>query len=418
MVPNPSGGGMLIPRINRRTRWSGRGRDPCICQRLFRPVTAAFAIPTAITVAACSGSDVGESEPMRSDSAGIEVLTASVRDVALPIRAEVAWTMGGADDERFALTSIGPWAVATDSTRRLYLLDTTGRRVLVIGFDGKFLSQLGGPGEGPGELQDPVAIAGLVEGGIGVIDLGKGRLVRWNASGDVLPEERLGASVVMFPVRFGQNRTYVTVPGHDSAGNSERRLVVENAGRAVLARTTVPGHQATFPICGLSVRVSPLFSPRLIWDARDDLVAVVSDENYRIEIFDSEELVRVITRDLYPQEATKQLAIAAVGNGVPTGDCTIPAEEEVAGRGFAHVVPVIDALVLRSRHEIWVRRWMPSQPALIDVASVAAGYSGTLSPGTPMPTLFLSPFRYITVDTDELGAPLITAYDVLTPGIR
>lgn len=367
-----------------------------------------------LVLVACGDRDLGVAESSRVDSAGIEVLTGPPHDTVLSLRIEKTWEIGGSRDERLALAAVGPWALATDSTHRLYVLDVVGRVVSVVDSAGRIVSSLGGLGDGPGELQDPVAIGGLSGGGISVIDLGKGRFVSWDVFGAILPESPLPAAIVMSPVRFAKDHSLLTIPGRDSLGQPERRLTVADTQLTILARTRLPtSHEATFPSCGLRVHVVPVFSPRLIWDARDDHVAVVSDERYRIEIFDHRKLIKVIRRDVPPVEATRQMAMAVLeGEGGRSGECVVPLEEEVAGRGIASLVPVIDGIVFRSPGELWASRSIPRKPIRIDVISTRIGYVGTLPEGIPMPTLFLSLNQFVTIGTDEFGGSTISSFKI------
>jgi 6-bladed beta-propeller len=91
------------------------------------------------------------------------------------------WTAGGEDDESVLFGLIGQVEIGDDGT--VYLLDNQLSQVQVYSSEGEFLSTMGGPGEGPGEVSNPAAIAVLEDGGLGLVKTMPGKLVRLDREG-------------------------------------------------------------------------------------------------------------------------------------------------------------------------------------------------------------------------------------------
>lgn len=97
------------------------------------------------------------------------------------------WTFFADDEGVFAR----PREIALDRDGRVYVLDRSDRRVVVIDRDGAVVRTIGAPGEGPGELADPMFLDVGDEGRVRVFDLGRGALTDYAPEGGVLEERRI-----------------------------------------------------------------------------------------------------------------------------------------------------------------------------------------------------------------------------------
>jgi len=96
------------------------------------------------------------------------------------IELEPLWTIGGSDDE-VLLGTIE--RVLTLDDGRVLLLDSQLSHVLECSPDGKVISQLGHPGEGPGELTNPRDLVHFEDGTLGLVKVFPGQLVMLDADG-------------------------------------------------------------------------------------------------------------------------------------------------------------------------------------------------------------------------------------------
>lgn len=114
---------------------------------------------TFVVLAGCSKSSGEErSNPVLSDSAGVQVLSPAPNEIAGGIAdaltLEPAFEIGGARTE---IGYVGDVDFNDDGS--LWVLDRMNARVLRYDSDGNRVAAFGRRGEGPGELSDPIAIA-------------------------------------------------------------------------------------------------------------------------------------------------------------------------------------------------------------------------------------------------------------------
>ncbi len=105
----------------------------------------------------------------------------------------------------------GPRDVAVDASGRVFVTDTGNKRVVVYDQGGKTLGQLGGPGSGPGQFEEPVGIALDAGGNIYVADT-------WNRRIQVFDSELHFAREWPVDGWYGEsvvNKPYLAVDGHD-----------------------------------------------------------------------------------------------------------------------------------------------------------------------------------------------------------
>ena len=98
----------------------------------------------------------------------------------------------------------GPRDVAVDKNGRVYVTDTGNKRIQVFSSDGTFITQMGGPGVLPGQLDEPVGIA---------IDPSTGNIIvadTWNQRIQVLTPD--GVPVRQWEVRGWLDQSVTTKP--------------------------------------------------------------------------------------------------------------------------------------------------------------------------------------------------------------
>lgn len=372
-----------------------------------------------LLVAACGFGASESGETVRTDSAGVEIVTNPGEDRALPWRLEPLWRIGGFEDERLRLTGLEAHEIAADRSGRVYVLDSSGGRVLILSPEGELVGTLGRKGGGPGELESPMAISVDQDDAVAVYDVAKGGLVRWSANGEVL--ERVGIDAVFWGPKLettGGGVLFATFESRDDASTRLGLLSWSPDTAQTLARfTSAALRPADFPTCGQQgALVSPVFSPDLVWDAEGARVAVNTAAPYVIDLYEENRLARSIRRGVAPREVTEEMALRHVGEGLYFGavDCTIPPAEAVRGHGYADVLPGVTALRLSPEDEVWaLRGHVRDEPNRIDVFRSDGSYLGTLPPGAPVPAAFLPGDRIVAVERDSLDVPVIVAYQVV-----
>lgn len=111
-------------------------------------------------------------------------------------------------DDLSAFGLIADLSVSQDG-RLVYVLDMMSAEVTVWDSSGTFVRRVGGPGEGPGEFRDPIAVSSLDDGGFHVLD-GE-RYIRFAPDGSVVGLHSAPASVSHRG--FGLSPTGMTAEG-------------------------------------------------------------------------------------------------------------------------------------------------------------------------------------------------------------
>ena len=100
-------------------------------------------------------------------------------------------TEDGGDDQIFS----GTTTVTTDSAGNMYVNDPGSYRVAVFDTKGQFVKQFGKKGPGPGEFDEPVAVASDKQNRIYVFDTGHKKMTIFEPDGTVKKEIRFNAMI-------------------------------------------------------------------------------------------------------------------------------------------------------------------------------------------------------------------------------
>jgi protein-disulfide isomerase len=361
---------------------------------------------------------IAAGEVERVDSLGTALIFNARRDTILAWRAEPVWRFStSSSDSRLPLESLSPAQIATDSARRIYILDAAAPKVAVLSEHGRLIREFGRGGSGPGEIRDPMALSVTASGDVGVVDLAKSALVRWSAEGNVLPEVRLQTRYWGPGVRLVENDILI-FPARLAANPGRSSLMLQRADTAVsLAQLSLAVRKrADFPSCGLiAVTVPQLFGPASAWDAAGGRVLVAAPYEYIIDVYgigDARKLTS-IRRELPLRRVTEAMALEeAAASPIRNNErCVVPAAEAVKGSGYGTSVAAIRRIAISPGRRVWVERGgRASEPRRIDVFGSNGVYMGTLPANWPFPDAFLTDEDFVAIDTDELDAPRITRY--------
>jgi len=192
------------------------------------------ALGLTMSVAGVRPSASQATETQARDSAGVTIAEYAGSDVELSWTLEPLWTLGGTDEGPAAFFRVDRGALSTDSRGRLYVLDQGNREVRVFTSGGAHVRTFGSEGAGPGELRFPFSLAVGPDGSAGVVDLGKGALVRFDSSGAPLSEVSLSPPYLLDPVYLDE-RLVATLAHPPVPGDSTlREIVIRDQVRKVV----------------------------------------------------------------------------------------------------------------------------------------------------------------------------------------
>jgi hypothetical protein len=361
---------------------------------------------------------------------------------------EPVFQVGGVDAPEWA--AFGEVTdLAFDGSGRLHVLDGRGRRVTILSPRGELEGTVGIPGEGPGELRFPSAMAVHGDGRVAVFDPGHSGFVVYGPDGTFLHHVRVDRqrfSDPEPPLRVTPDGWVVsstTAPQSSeeswrpvarlSALPDQEHQVIFRAWAPAVPSTREPGPELTG---GVRVRLPPVvsFHPGLlVAPVPGGEVAVIDSTSWAVKIVQPDgTLVRTLRRPLTPIPVTEAMrdaerrrrleeALAEPppfmvstrdgGTASPAGDIARRfMEARIDGMGFHEVVPVVDGMGVDHMGRIWVRRsgTEPGGTGPTDVVTTSGDYVGTLAPGTvAMPWAFGAGGLLAYRGTDSLGAPLV-----------
>lgn len=279
------------------------------------------------------------------------------QDVALAADFPEVYRVGGFDAPEWAEFSTPP-GVNFDAAGRLYALDTSAGHVVVIDPAGSLVRIVGGPGEGPGEFNQPGSFVVWRNGRLAVADMGHNayqvfgpdgefeRFVRMGSGDDLLggvtnmrfglrpdPDalavvaqgapSRLGALTDLFSELTGGGAT-------DEGRVDERGLErLDLVGEEVVAEKILEGWRPPdagddaeaislsdladgSAIVSMALGDEKWFEPSLLWDVLPDGGVIYSDSStYRIRVADrTGRVMRTLTRPLAPRPVTRRIQSA------------------------------------------------------------------------------------------------------------
>ena len=304
-----------------------------------------------LAVLACSEAPSGGGEPPARDETNSLVLEVEV---------------GHQSGTEFAY--VGDAAVAEDGS--LYVLDPRSRHVLWFDSSGNFAGALGGPGDGPGEFQAPVAIA--IDGNhLMVWDTGAWRVTTFDTRGALVgtepvpPRRESGWPVV---VRYSQEGEWLyldqEIETPDQAGVEVQNGIIRGvahllswrSGSQWIERAQFPGMEAALVEYDGELALSNApFPAGPLWAAGPDgSIWYADSRSYSIsKRSGGKDTTDVITARSRGPEVTDSAWLAFVGGSA--GNSATPEARQRSKLPRPDVQPVLAQMVSNPAGELWVQ---------------------------------------------------------------
>ncbi|HSG08843.1 MAG TPA: 6-bladed beta-propeller [Longimicrobiales bacterium] len=305
------------------------------------------------------------------------------------------------------------WAVEADGlavdrgTRRVYVLDELGPRLLVFSEDGAFVRQIGRPGEGPGEYSMPVALDVDGLGVLKVVDGARSLLLSWDQEGRFLGQRHL-AVPYWGPGLRAEDDDLVYVQGVQSEGSGGvTETLVRSGGGSVtgLASLEQPWVPASLP-CG-AMSVPRAMAPSIVWGGNERYVVAAAWPDYVLQVFEDGALAASLRRDIPPFRVSEEAAASTVPDGALSfllQSCGMTVPEVLHATGYVELASPIDRIVVDPSSRIWTRtNSVMGDGTLVDILDVERGYLGSLS--TPVfPVVFITANRFLAIADRPWGS--------------
>lgn len=389
--------------------------------RLLPPLLVATASLAAALTTACAPGNERPAHTDTTDSSGVAIVRGPAADDSLPWTFTEIRRLGGADSGAQAFDQASAYTVATDGVSRIAVLDQrNGNRLHLFDAAGTLLRTVGGKGGGPGEMEYPQGIELERSGRLSVVDAAKSALLRWDAQGTLLPEQRLdlgyGRAWGMLQLRGDTTYAAVDLIGET---NAVRRLERWTPTDSLRIDSTVAPKPAMSKFRCVGLALPPLFTGELTFAVGDGQVAVTHQSAYVIDVHRNGARVRSVRRDVVPVKATAADAVKlypeglAVSFGGGSGGCTTPATEVGEKVGVAPTLPVVRAMRFAPDGSLWVERYtFTGETPRTDVFDADGHYLGTVT-GRSLPLGFLGPDTVLfAIPNEDDGTSVIGEFRI------
>lgn len=425
----------------------------------LRPLTSLLSLLGLAALHACGGAGPDAAGPTHG-------LDGPDRAVAWdPAEVYAVGGFDGADWAAFGRIA----AMDFDSEGFLYVLDDQASTVTQISPEGEFVKTIGGPGQGPGELAQPLSMVVLADDRIAISDIGHRGFVLFDRDGNWIDNVAVDMETEGLPIE-----ELLAHPSGDIVATAGLRMSVSGGGGANRESVSVGGgaeptgepiHRFAMgegregsdfyfawdppppPEGGeselnagdgsMSIRMgrTQAFTPDIDLGLLPDGLLVVADStSYRIKLVDTEtgEEVATLERPIPPtrvddgirdRERDRRIAEAEESRGgglrvlggsggmsIDQGAMQRMMMDQIENMAFYPEIPVVEEIAVDSEGRIWVQRssGVPGEDGPTDLITADGAYIGTLpADGLRIPEAFGPGGLIAVMETDELDVPTV-----------
>ncbi len=361
-----------------------------------------------LLAAACDRGAASSPDVVRTDSAGVRLVTSTAPDRDLPWRFEEIEVFRDSAGEPWIFEGLGPRRVVADRAGRTYVL-TSEPSIARFGRDGRYDRSFGRKGGAPGEMQFPTAL--LVQGdSLAVLDPMRGGLVRFGTNLEAINDLPFRDGLVnVHAVAFRSGGLWVERQTFEE-GISTFALFADTLSGEALLRVDQP---RALPVRGCSsggtqfmIALPPFFTPSIAWTTERGRMLANLGPEYDLRLYDGPRLLARVRRDLPVRAPTADDVRRLYPEGLKVdfggrASCTYDVEKLIESPGLAEFMPFVHGLVLLSDGTIWVQRSLRNEsPAVLDVFTSDGAYAGTIR-GMQLPLALLPNGELLVPREDE-----------------
>lgn len=369
-------------------------------------------LPALALLASCARGASEASDVVRTDSAGVRIISSGAADTVLPWRFERIDVLRDSAGEPWLFTNVAPGMVITDRAGRTYVL-TSDRTIVRFGRTGRQERTIGRRGSGPGEMELPTSI-GAQGDSIFALDRLRETLVRWDpALAPIAPLPLVGALAGVDRLAFRSGGLWWN-KREFAAGSYTLTLHGDTLGAPPLHRVVQP---STSPVrlCNGGISLPPFFAPSISWAAAGPRILVNAEPGYVLWLHEGSRVIASVRRPLTPrapvaEDAEKELPDGfRVQFGSASAPCVLSASDAFAQAGAAPLLPLVRDLQLLSDGTMWVQRSLRGErPFVLDVFASDGAYAGTVR-GMRLPVGLLPNGELLVPADDEDSGGLVIA---------
>jgi hypothetical protein len=380
----------------------------------MRGAVTALGAHLVFALSACGAPTPQSDRVLRSDSAGVRIVTSTGPDTTLPWRIEPIDVLKDSLGEPWLFTLVSPQMVITDRAGRTYVLEREPA-IRRFGRDGVYERSIGRKGGAPGEMLFPTS---LVQQGDSLVvhDGSRNAMVRWGSDlepiGDIqLRDAFQGAQ----RVAFRSGGAWVQRYSFDSTSR-RTELIADTTTAEALFAVANTGQPKTIEACGgmIAFAMPTFFAPELHWANSGARMLANRGPGYDLRLYEGPRLIASVRRDLPSRAASAADLDAMFPEGLKYASCTIETTDLIRAVGLAEQMPFVHGLALLSDGTMWVQRSVrQAKPPVLDVFASDGAYAGTVT-GFYLPVGLLPNGELLVPrDDEESGGLVITRMRVV-----
>ncbi len=221
----------------------------------------------------------------------------------LKLTEEQSFGLGENPDEAFSEVT----AFVVDSTGTVFGLDSKDRRVKVFDRSGKFLRQIGKPGQGPGELGTPANLQLTNDNNLMITDATNGKLSIFKLSGEHIKDISTAGRLGFVSMSIDAQGNFLGQEMGVSPGDNKMFYEIKKFDPSLTPLFTLNKVEFAIPLPGSGTKINVLEMVSVYQFDRSGNILFGRSNAYEIKVYSPEgKHIRTIQKDYTPEKLTQQ----------------------------------------------------------------------------------------------------------------
>ncbi len=216
---------------------------------------------------------------------------------------EQTFGLGENPDEAFSEVT----AFVVDAAGTIFGLDTKDRKVKVFDRSGKFLRQIGKPGQGPGELGIPANIQLTNDNNLMISDAANGKLSIFKPTGEHIQDVSTAGRLGFVSVSLDAQGNFLGQEMGVSPGDNKMYFEIKKFDPSLKPLFTLDKIEFSIPLPGSGVKINVMEMISIYQFDGSGNILYGRGSSYEIKVYNPEgKHVRTIQKDFSPERITQQ----------------------------------------------------------------------------------------------------------------
>jgi hypothetical protein len=225
------------------------------------------------------------------------------QSATLKLTEEQTFGLGENPDEAFSEVA----AFVVDAAGTVFGLDSKDRRVKVFDRSGKFLRQIGKPGQGPGELGMPANIQLTNDNNLMITDATNGKLSIFKLSGEHIKDVSTAGRLGFVSMSLDAQGNFLGQEMGLSPGDNKMYFEIKKFDPSLKPLFTLDKIEFAIPLPGSGAKINVMEMISVYQFDGSGNILYGRGNAYEIKVFDPEgKHIRTIQKDYSPEKITQQ----------------------------------------------------------------------------------------------------------------